>query len=146
MWLTPSRRYEISRIPQVNSHHLRVVKKGDLFNFPSSLSLRFFNWYQNRVVGFDYLVLQDAGIEGSPNKEDLGTATPDQELDARNSGVALLALVVLLYVPTNLRGLNLGSWGKCRAQTRFPRHQSGCGRGRESGAGTRGRNEHSRIW
>jgi len=32
---------------------------------------------------------------GSPNKEDLATSTSDQELDAGNSGVALLLLTQL---------------------------------------------------
>ena len=32
---------------------------------------------------------------GSPNKEDLATSTSDQELDAGNSGVALLLLTLL---------------------------------------------------
>jgi hypothetical protein len=45
-----------------------------------------------------YLVLQDAGIGGSPNKEDLATATPDQELNAGNPGVPLLPLVLLCFM------------------------------------------------
>jgi hypothetical protein len=45
-----------------------------------------------------YLILQDAGIGGSPNKEDLATATPDQELDAGTPGVPLLALVLLCFM------------------------------------------------
>ena len=49
----------------------------------------------DRIGRIWWFGLQDADTGGSPNKEDLATSTSDQELDAGNSGVALLLLTQL---------------------------------------------------